>query len=601
MDTKQTCRGFKFRKQGLGGNRERIEWRYTRALDTCDARDYKIEEGTTHVVWTLGRGPVSRLSGLNVSDEASVRWGMVRTRLLTVTSPELGPDTRTWRVLSDNVSLPTVDTFYACSVHKLPTQLRRKHHVVRYEADIQKGNEDVVHHMEVFHCPPASEPLPLWSGSCDDPEAPPQLAQCKKVLAAWAIGAGPFTYPPEAGLAIGGSEINQYVMLEVHYNNPKLRSGIVDASGKHKYHLEKSFLKGKLIIGVKFHMTLKLRKYDAGIMELGLIYNNWMAIPPRMSSFTLTGVCVSECTGAGLPEPGVTVFGSQLHTHGSGRAVETSVVRRDSGVEELVNRDPHYSTHFQEIRTLERSVQVRPGDALVTRCSYDTRDRGNITLGGFGFTEEMCVNYIHYYPRQDLEICKSSVSKKELENYFQRLAHNEDQKTSDDYSVEQNYRSVHWSPRRSLELGLVYDSGEVKMQCQTGTGASLPGNWESIGQPIVRRPMAVPDACTEPPMDNKDLLDLEENEDNMDKMKDSAREKKFSLNSFESEWDDYDSWGVDKRAVMTHRGSILGWDRSMDHSHNNHTGKRGQNQRAYAKRFQENQPYLRLSRKLGSM
>ena len=111
----------------------------------------------------------------------------------------------------------------------------------------------------------------------------------------------------------------------------------------------------------------------------------------------------------------------------------------------------------------------------------------------------------------------------------------------------------------------------------------------------------MPDACTEPPMDNKDLLDLEENEDNMDKMKDSAREKKFSLNSFESEWDDYDSWGVDKRAVMTHRGSILGWDRSMDHSHNNHTGKRGQNQRAYAKRFQENQPYLRLSRKLGSM
>ena len=235
VDDKQNCKGLKFRKQGLRGNRERIEWRYTRSLDTCDPRDYKIEEGTTHVVWTLGRGPLSRLAGLNVSDEASVRWGMVRTRLMTVTSPSLGPDTRTWRVLSDNVSLPTVDTFYACSVHKLPTQLRRKHHVVRYEADIQKGNEDVVHHMEVFHCPPSSDPPPLWSGSCDDPEAPPQLTQCKKVLAAWAIGAGPFTYPPEAGLAIGGPELHQYVMLEVHYNNPKLRSGIVDASGKHEH------------------------------------------------------------------------------------------------------------------------------------------------------------------------------------------------------------------------------------------------------------------------------------------------------------------------------------------------------------------------------
>ena len=81
VDNKQNCKGFKFRKQGLGGNKERIEWRYTRALDTCDASDYKIEEGTTHVVWTLGRGPLSLLSGLNVSDEVSVNWGMARTQI----------------------------------------------------------------------------------------------------------------------------------------------------------------------------------------------------------------------------------------------------------------------------------------------------------------------------------------------------------------------------------------------------------------------------------------------------------------------------------------------------------------------------------------
>ena len=234
VDRKQNCRNFKFRKQSLGGHKERIEWRYSRVLDTCDDRDYKIQEGTTHVVWTLGRGPVSRLTGLNVSDGAVTRGGMARTRLLAVDSPALGQDTRAWRVLSDNVSLPTMDTFYACSVHKLPPQLQRKHHVVRYEADIQRGNEDVVHHMEVFHCPPAPEPPPLWSGRCDDPEAPSQLSQCKKVLAAWAIGAGPFSYPPETGLAIGGPEFNQFVMLEIHYNNPKLRSGIVDASGKPK-------------------------------------------------------------------------------------------------------------------------------------------------------------------------------------------------------------------------------------------------------------------------------------------------------------------------------------------------------------------------------
>ena len=34
-------------------------------------------------------------------------------------------------------------------------------------------------------------------------------------------------------------------------------------------------------------------------------------------------------------------------------------------------------------------VNVRPGDWLMTRCTYDTTERTNITLGGFGFTEEM--------------------------------------------------------------------------------------------------------------------------------------------------------------------------------------------------------------------
>ena len=69
--------------------------------------------------------------------------------------------------------------------------------------------------MEVFHCDSVSslhensntvdgkdgnrgnvlEEFPLWAGPCGSDDAPSKLSQCKKVLAAWAIGAGPFTYP----------------------------------------------------------------------------------------------------------------------------------------------------------------------------------------------------------------------------------------------------------------------------------------------------------------------------------------------------------------------------------------------------------------------
>lgn len=38
--------------------------------------------------------------------------------------------------------------------------------------------------------------------------------------------------------------------------------------------------------------------------------------------------------------------------------------------------------------------------------------------GGFGIMEEMCVNYVHYYPRTQLELCKSHVDLEYLQKYF---------------------------------------------------------------------------------------------------------------------------------------------------------------------------------------
>lgn len=77
------------------------------------------------------------------------------------------------------------------------------------------------------------------------------------------MGADAFVYPEEAGLSIGGADFNPYVMLEVHYNNPELHQGVVDSSG------------------IRFVLTESLRKYDAGVIELGLEYTDKMAIPPR--------------------------------------------------------------------------------------------------------------------------------------------------------------------------------------------------------------------------------------------------------------------------------------------------------------------------------
>lgn len=48
--------------------------------------------------------------------------------------------------------------------------------------------------------------------------------------------------------------------------------------------------------GVKFYLTPTLRKFDGGVMELGLEYTDKMAIPSRQHDFQLSGYCITECT-----------------------------------------------------------------------------------------------------------------------------------------------------------------------------------------------------------------------------------------------------------------------------------------------------------------
>lgn len=77
-----------------------------------------------------------------------------------------------------------------CTLHKLPDEFANKQHVIQYEAVIEEGNEDLVHHMEVFHCEvDVTEELPDYQGPCADENKPPILEHCKRVIAAWAMGA----------------------------------------------------------------------------------------------------------------------------------------------------------------------------------------------------------------------------------------------------------------------------------------------------------------------------------------------------------------------------------------------------------------------------
>ena len=193
-----------------------------------------------------------RIEGLKPS---SRRTGFQRTRLLKPPThlPPPPADVRPLIITHSKVVVPAEETTYWCRVTRLPRHFQQKHHVLQFEAAIQAGSESLVHHIELFHCEaPADEIIPQYEGSCSGKDRPEATRVCKRVIAAWAYGAGPFIYPEvcvlkffsiccgdfplkllccfcldyqEAGLPIGGAEFNPFVMLEVHYNNPSLRGG----------------------------------------------------------------------------------------------------------------------------------------------------------------------------------------------------------------------------------------------------------------------------------------------------------------------------------------------------------------------------------------
>ncbi|XP_066466871.1 dopamine beta-hydroxylase [Tiliqua scincoides] len=440
---------------------------FKRSFGTCDPKDYFIEDGTVHLLYGILERPVPSLQAINVS---TLRWkGFQRVQLLKpkVRIPDMPSDTMTMEIRAPNVDIPNQETTYWCYITELPDGFA-KHHIIKYEPEITKGNEALVHHMEVFQCAAQFETLPHYNGPCDSKMKPERLNYCRHVLAAWAMGAQAFYYPEEAGLVFGGPGSSRYLRLEVHYHNPLKLKGRQDSSG------------------IRLYYTASLRPYNAGIMELGLVYTPVMAIPPDESHFHLTGYCTDKCTQVALPPAGIHIFASQLHTHLSGRRVMT-VLSRDGREREIVNVDNHYSPHFQEIRMLKKVVTVLPGDVLTTTCTYNTEDRTQATVGGFGILEEMCVNYIHYYPQTSLELCKSAVDLGYLRRYFNLVNRFNDEEvcTCPEASVTQQFSSVPWNSFNREVLKSLYDFAPISMHCNKSTAIRFPGKWEKQPLPTI--------------------------------------------------------------------------------------------------------------------
>ncbi|XP_071074766.1 DBH-like monooxygenase protein 1 isoform X2 [Dasypus novemcinctus] len=251
---------------------------FTRELHTCDTNDKSISESTVKVIWAYHHEDIG---GAHPKYHDSNRG----TKSLRLLNPEktsiLSTDFQYFDLVNQDVPIPNKGTTYWCQMFKIPV-FQEKHHVIKVEPVIQRGHESLVHHVLLYQCSSNFNDSVLDYGhECYHPNMPDAFLTCETVIFAWAIGGEGFSYPPHVGLSLGTLLDPRYVLLEVHYDNPTYREGLIDNSGLRLFH------------------TTNIRKYDAGVIEAGLWVSLFHTIPPGMPEFRSEGHCTLECLEEG--------------------------------------------------------------------------------------------------------------------------------------------------------------------------------------------------------------------------------------------------------------------------------------------------------------
>ena len=115
------------------------------------------------------------------------------------------------------------------------------------------------------------------------------------------------------GFPMFDNEFKQAIRIEIHYNNPKLISGMKDSSG------------------VRLHYTSTPRLHEAAFLQLGdpLLGLYGEKITGGLTKHEFT--CGGSCSSLFLDEP-VTVIFEALHMHKTGTRMVSEVIRGDEVV-----------------------------------------------------------------------------------------------------------------------------------------------------------------------------------------------------------------------------------------------------------------------------
>ena len=309
----------------------------------------------------------------------------------TVSVNEVRPidNTKNFTIVQPEVTIPTAETTYCYSLHKMPAG--EKNFLL---GERPGKSSDLLHHLVVYACYGLSDEVKELVGQEPNCEWEDYSNPCNGFVAEWAPGMSGRTFEPGFGKPFG-EDYYEYVMFETHYNNPEGLEGEKDEA---RY---------------TFLYTDEQVETEIGTLTLGDVQvNGWFLEPGQELSARQT-VCTPECT-ENWPSEGITAFSVFHHMHQRGRNTRVQIIRDGKEIDPLSSLQ-NFEYGYQFSKALDQ-VKLLPGDKLITTCEYDTTGDTEPVPGGQSSQDEMCFAWVDYYPANEVLMCSQRMVESSSEN-----------------------------------------------------------------------------------------------------------------------------------------------------------------------------------------
>lgn len=181
-------------------------------------------------------------------------------------------NTKNFTVLQPEVAIPTAETTYCYSLHKMPAG--RKNYLL---GERPNKSSELLHHLVLYACynlPEDYLTMIVKDANCDWQSF---SNPCNGFVTDWAPGMSGRTFDSGYGKPFG-SNTYEYVMLETHYNNPKGLEGQKDAAS--------------------YALLWDDKPVDTeiGTLTLGDLQVQGWFLEPKQELTARSTVCTPECT-----------------------------------------------------------------------------------------------------------------------------------------------------------------------------------------------------------------------------------------------------------------------------------------------------------------